>query len=182
MFVIPLSEKNLSTEVLVANTNPEQMPVSQDSFLHHFETQWSLMDRREWYYPHCCFSFLMFCGYIPFLSSLMHVSYNPAVLLSFYPSYYTNKVKKLSWFPSHCKLEDESQRTTWSKRVNEDKLFEIGDLWPMVLARLQICYTSGGSLIINEEFIPTRGCYDSSTVYPWAGAPTGSNCCDSHAS
>jgi hypothetical protein len=47
--------------------------------------------------------------------------------------------------------------TTREERLKVDKLAAIRDSWTMFLARLQICYTPGGSLTVDEQLIPTRG-------------------------
>ena len=80
--------------------------------------------------------------------------------------------------------------TTREERLKEDKLATIRDLWTTFLVRLQICYTPGGSPIVNEQLVSTRGrcnfrqyipskpgkyglkifwCCDSDTAYPLNG-------------
>ena len=92
-----------------------------------------------------------------------------------------NRFKALLQF---CRFDN---TTTRDERLKSDKLTAIRDLWTMFLARLQICYTPGGSLTVDEQLIPTRGrcnfrqympskpgkyglkifwCCDSNTAYP----------------
>ena len=77
--------------------------------------------------------------------------------------------------------------TTREERLKVDKLAAIRDLWTMFLARLQMCYTAGGSLTVDEQLTLTRDrcnfgqyipskpekygvkffwCCDSDTAYP----------------
>ncbi|CAF3420181.1 unnamed protein product [Rotaria sp. Silwood2] len=66
-----------------------------------------------------------------------------------------NRFKSLLQF---CRFDN---TTTREERLKVDKLAAIRDLWTMFLARLQICYTPGGSLTVDEQLIPTRD-----TAYP----------------
>ena len=62
-----------------------------------------------------------------------------------------NRFRSLLQF---CRFDNKATR---EKRLKVDKLAPIRDLWIMFLARLQICYTPGGSLTVDEQLIPTRG-------------------------
>ena len=62
-----------------------------------------------------------------------------------------NRFKALLRF---CRFDNTRTR---EERLKSDKLAAIRDLWTMFLARLQICYTPGGSLTVDEQLIPTRG-------------------------
>ena len=65
--------------------------------------------------------------------------------------YGKNHFKSLLQF---CRFDN---RATRQERLNEDKLATMQDLWTMFSGRLQICYTPGGSLTIDEQLISTRG-------------------------
>ena len=53
-----------------------------------------------------------------------------------------------------CRFDNGEAR---SARVKDDKLAPVRELWAMFLARLQLCYTPGESLTIDEQLIPSRG-------------------------
>ena len=72
--------------------------------------------------------------------------------------------------------------TTREERLKVDKLAATRDLWTMFLARLQICYTSGGSLTVDEQLMPTGGRCNLSQYIPGKPGKYGMKifwCCES---
>ena len=79
-----------------------------------------------------------------------------------------------------CRFDD---LLTRDERMKEDKLAPIRELWTMLLAQLEQCYSPGGSLTVDEQLISTRGRCKFRQYMPSKPGKYGIKvfwCCDSH--